>query len=98
MSSASSLTPLSSHRGHRRAAPAPGTSRRSLRSGVAAIWESHAMDIDKQRIAAVQALEALGYKYQDGEWLPWPSALRWLPALMPGIRPSAPDHGRCILW
>ena len=27
------------------------------------------MDIDKQRIAAVRALEALGYTYQGGQWL-----------------------------
>jgi hypothetical protein len=28
------------------------------------------MDIDKQRIAAVRTLEALGYSYSNGEWLP----------------------------
>jgi hypothetical protein len=28
-----------------------------------------AMDIDKQRIAAVPMLQALGYTYRDGEWL-----------------------------
>jgi hypothetical protein len=28
------------------------------------------VDIDKKRIAAVCALEALGYSYRDGEWLP----------------------------
>ena len=28
------------------------------------------MDIDKKRIAAVQALEALGHKYLGGEWHP----------------------------
>jgi hypothetical protein len=28
------------------------------------------MDIDKQRIAAVRALEALGFSYQNGTWLP----------------------------
>jgi hypothetical protein len=28
------------------------------------------MDIDRQRIAGVRALEALKYSYQDGEWLP----------------------------
>ena len=27
-------------------------------------------NIDKQRIAAVRKLEALGYSYQDGEWVP----------------------------
>ena len=27
------------------------------------------MDIDRQRVAAVQTLEALGFKYQAGEWL-----------------------------
>ena len=32
------------------------------------------MDIDRLRIAAVRALEALGYKYQDSEWLPPPGA------------------------
>src|SRR5215470_7089694 len=26
-------------------------------------------NIDKQRIAAVRKLEALGYRYQDGEWV-----------------------------
>jgi hypothetical protein len=29
------------------------------------------MDIDKKRIAAVRMLEALGYRYIDGEWLLW---------------------------
>jgi hypothetical protein len=28
------------------------------------------LDIDRQRIAAVQDLEALGYRYHSGEWLP----------------------------
>jgi hypothetical protein len=28
------------------------------------------MDIDRQRVAAVRVLEALGYSYQSGEWLP----------------------------
>ena len=28
------------------------------------------MNIDRQRITAVQALETLGYKHEDGEWLP----------------------------
>ena len=33
-------------------------------------------NIDKQRVAAVRKLEALGYRYQDGEWvLPAASAL-----------------------
>ena len=27
-------------------------------------------NIDKQRVAAVRKLEALGYSYQDGEWGP----------------------------
>ena len=27
-------------------------------------------NIDKQRVAAVQKLEALGYSYQGGEWAP----------------------------
>ena len=27
-------------------------------------------NIDKQRVAAVQKLEALGYSYQGGEWVP----------------------------
>ena len=27
------------------------------------------MDIDRQRVAAVQTLEALGFRYQAGEWL-----------------------------
>jgi len=26
-------------------------------------------NIDKQRVAAVRKLEALGYRYQDGEWV-----------------------------
>jgi hypothetical protein len=26
-------------------------------------------NIDKQRVAAVRKLEALGYSYQDGEWM-----------------------------
>jgi hypothetical protein len=29
-----------------------------------------AMDIDRQRIAAVRVLEALGYSYRNNEWLP----------------------------
>jgi hypothetical protein len=29
-----------------------------------------AMNIDKQRIAAVRAIEAIGYRYHGGEWLP----------------------------
>ena len=28
------------------------------------------MEIDRQRIAAVRVLEALGYVYRGGEWLP----------------------------
>jgi hypothetical protein len=28
------------------------------------------MELDKQRIAAVQTLEGFGYTYQDGKWLP----------------------------
>jgi hypothetical protein len=28
------------------------------------------MDIDRQRIAAVEALEALGFTYRDGTWFP----------------------------
>jgi hypothetical protein len=28
------------------------------------------INIDKQRVAAVRKLEALGYSYQDGEWAP----------------------------
>jgi hypothetical protein len=28
------------------------------------------INIDKQRIAAVRTLEALGYSYQGGEWVP----------------------------
>jgi hypothetical protein len=28
------------------------------------------MDVDRKRIAAVRALEALGYRHHDGEWLP----------------------------
>ena len=39
------------------------------------------MDIDRQRVAAVQTLEALGFKYQAGEWLPPATAatpLSWL--------------------
>jgi hypothetical protein len=27
------------------------------------------MDIDKQRISAVRTLEAIGYRYRDGEWM-----------------------------
>ena len=27
-------------------------------------------NIDQQRVAAVRMLEALGYSYQDGEWVP----------------------------
>ena len=39
------------------------------------------MDIDRQRVVAVQTLEALGFKYQAGEWLPPATAatpLSWL--------------------
>ena len=28
------------------------------------------IDVDKQRVAAVRKLEALGYSYQGGEWVP----------------------------
>jgi hypothetical protein len=28
------------------------------------------INIDKQRVAAVRKLEALGYSYQGGEWMP----------------------------
>jgi hypothetical protein len=31
---------------------------------------SRGLDIDRKRIAAVRALEALGYGYQCGEWVP----------------------------
>jgi hypothetical protein len=31
---------------------------------------TRAMDVDKQRIAAVRAIEALGYSYQGGQWVP----------------------------
>ncbi len=37
--------------------------------------------IDRQRIAAVTTLEALGYVYRDGEgWSPPPRPARWLEA------------------
>ena len=39
------------------------------------------MDIDRQRVVAVQTLEALGFIYQAGEWLPPATAatpLSWL--------------------
>jgi hypothetical protein len=39
------------------------------------------MDIDWQRVAAVQTLEALGFKFQAGEWMPPATAatpLSWL--------------------
>jgi hypothetical protein len=37
-----------------------------------------AMDIDRQRIAAVRALEALGYSYRNNAWLP-PAAVAAAP-------------------
>ena len=39
------------------------------------------MDIDRRRIAAVQTLEALGFRFQAGKWLPPATAatpLSWL--------------------
>ena len=39
------------------------------------------MDIDRQRVAAVQTLEALGFRFQASEWLPPATAatpLSWL--------------------
>jgi hypothetical protein len=39
------------------------------------------MDIDRQRVVAVQTLEGLGFRYQEGEWLPPATAatpLSWL--------------------
>jgi hypothetical protein len=39
------------------------------------------MDIDRQRVAAVRTLEALGFRFQAGEWLPpatAPTPLSWL--------------------
>jgi|SRR6516165_3780488 len=39
------------------------------------------MDIDRQRVAAVQTLEALGFRFQADEWLPPATAatpLSWL--------------------
>jgi len=40
------------------------------------------MNIDKQRVAAVRQLEAIGYRYEGNEWVPAsPSAVagpRWL--------------------
>jgi hypothetical protein len=36
--------------------------------------KAHVMDIDKQRIADVRALESLGYSYRGGEWLPTATA------------------------
>jgi hypothetical protein len=46
------------------------------------------MDIDRQRITAVQALEALGCRYHDGEWLPPaapPLPLTWEADAMHGM-------------
>jgi len=41
------------------------------------------INIDKQRVATVRKLEALGYSYQDGEWGPAsPSAAVGPPSLM----------------
>jgi hypothetical protein len=38
------------------------------------------MDIDRQRIAAVRALEALGFIYRNGTWMPpGPAPVRVLP-------------------
>jgi hypothetical protein len=31
-------------------------------------------NIDKQRVAAVRKLEALGYSYREGEWVPLATA------------------------
>jgi hypothetical protein len=39
------------------------------------------MDIDRQRIAAVRALEALGFNYQNGTWMPAVSTLPPAPML-----------------
>jgi hypothetical protein len=41
-----------------------------------------AMDIDRQRIAAVRALKALGFSYQNGTWLPpVPTSAQLLPLI-----------------
>jgi hypothetical protein len=40
-----------------------------------------AMDIDKQRIAAVRTLEALGYGYHGDQWVPRPRRRRRTPCM-----------------
>lgn len=48
------------------------------------------MDVDRQRIAAVRELEALGYAYRGGEWLA-PASVAAAP--LPLTAEADPMHG-----
>jgi hypothetical protein len=55
------------------------------------------MDIDKQRISAVRTLQALGYNYSNGEWLP-PGALTGaVGAPLPFTAEADAMHGMLML-
>jgi hypothetical protein len=56
--------------------PEPGV--QISRTGLFGSW-SNGMDIDRQHIAAVRRLEALGFRCRDGEWLAGDSYAMALP-------------------
>jgi len=55
------------------------------------------MDIDKQRISAVRTLEALGYGYCNGEWLPRSAATGTVGAPLPFTAEADAMHGMLML-
>jgi hypothetical protein len=55
------------------------------------------MDIDKQRIAVMRALDALGYTYQGGQWLP-PVAVAGAPLPFPFTFEADAMRGALMRW
>jgi hypothetical protein len=55
------------------------------------------MDIDKQRISAVRTLEALGYSYSNGEWLPSGAVTGAVGAPLPFTAEADAMHGMLML-
>ena len=53
------------------------------------------MDIDRQRIAAVRVLEALGYGYQGGQWVA--PAATTTPSPLPMTAEADAMHGALVL-